>query len=69
MHQGISSFAAFILIVLDTDDLTFSCLHSIGGEPVPPDIEEWCYSKLGKGKCVFIDNWGQAGIYYVIELS
>ena len=28
---------------------------------MPPDIEEWCYSEVGKGKCLFIDNWGQTG--------
>ena len=30
---------------------------------MPLDIQQWYYSKIGKGNCLFLDTWGQTGTH------
>lgn len=44
---------------LDSADLSSLRLLGSVGEPINPDVWQWYYKKVGKGRCPIVDTWWQ----------
>jgi len=44
---------------VDKYNLSSLRVLALAGEPVTSGVQDWCYSVVGRGKCLLLDTWGQ----------